>query len=62
MIATQAARSLLARLFGRETLLDKLPILDALASLALLELAPATLVKALEFEGGKFGVDADLVV
>ena len=62
MVAAQAARSLLARLFGRETLLNKLPVLDALAGLTLRELATAAFMKALELERRKLGINADLVI
>ena len=62
MVAAQAARSLLARLFGRETLLNKLPIIDTLSGLTLFELATTAFMKPLELERRKLGIDADLVI
>lgn len=62
MVATQAAACLLARLLLGETLLDQIPIVDALAGLALAQLAAAAFVLALKLHGRQLNVELDLVV
>lgn len=62
MIAAQAARGFLLRLFLSKAELDQIPTLGALGSGALLELAAATGALALELHGRKLDVEFDLVV
>lgn len=62
VVATQAAACLPACLLLGEALLDQIPIVDALAGLALAQLAAATLVLALKLHGRQLNVELDLVV
>ena len=62
MVATQAATRLLACLLLGKALFDQIPIVNALASLALAQLAAAALVLALKLDGRQLHVELDLVV